>query len=336
LGNKDIVAAYQKLEEQGSIIEVKDRDRRLNGIVKQYLEKPRETIIVTASNRDREDLNNLIRSSLVNDKKVSNDSLDVITRENVRLTSTERYFTDSYNITDVLVANKDGILGDAGSEARIMGVDESNHTLLVSTNNGQVVVDVKEHGGDLQVYKEQHRQFASGDKIIFLKNDKQLEVKNGQTAIIQSIDLESRNIVAKMDNGSLVTLNPDKQYKYLGHGYAITDYKSQGQTEKHVIYHADTNKKVTFNQAYVGITRGKQSVTIYTNDSEHLKESMQKDQVKTSTLDYKIPADIRKINNEYSNKLNKDSVAHTNTRSIEKPKENIAQRTIDRSQGMER
>ena len=87
-----------------------------------------------------------------------------------------------------------------------------------------------------------------------------------------------------MEKGKTLQFNPEKQYKYIGHGYALTDYKSQGQTEKHVIYHADTNKVVNFNQAYVGITRGKESVTIYTNDKAILKQMVQQEQQKTTTL----------------------------------------------------
>ena len=53
-----------------------------------------------------------------------------------------------------------------------------------------------------------------------------------------------------MDNGKEVSVNPRTRYNYLSHGCALTDYKSQGQTEKHVIYHADTKKGVSYNQAY--------------------------------------------------------------------------------------
>ena len=92
----------------------------------------------------------------------------------------------------------------------------------------------------------------------------------------------------KLDNNKEISVNPNTQYNYMSHGYALTDYKSQGQTAKHVIYHADTDKGVNFNQAYVGITRGKESVTIYTNDKATLLEAVKQEQAKTTTLDYNI------------------------------------------------
>ena len=72
----------------------------------------------------------------------------------------------------------------------------------------------------------------------------------------------------------------------MSHGYSVTDYKSQGQTSKHVIYHADSSKGVNFNQAYVGITRGKQSIKIYTDSKEQLHSGINQERTKTSTLDY--------------------------------------------------
>ena len=94
----------------------------------------------------------------------------------------------------------------------------------------------------------------------------------------------------KLENGKELSFNPATQYKYITHGYALTDYKSQGKTEKHVIYHADTTKGVNFNQAYVGVTRGKESVTIYTDDKKQLYRQVEREQNKTSTLDYDLTA----------------------------------------------
>jgi hypothetical protein len=114
-----------------------------------------------------------------------------------------------------------------------------------------------------------------------------LEVKNGQTGYVREVAAGGALSVT-MDNGKEVSVNPRTGYNYLSHGYALTDYKSQGQTEKHVIYHADTKKGVSYNQAYVGITRGKESVTIYTDNKVTLLEKMKKEQSNTSTLDYTL------------------------------------------------
>ena len=128
-----------------------------------------------------------------------------------------------------------------------------------------------------------------------------------------------------MENGRELTFNPNTQYKYIGHAYAITDYKSQGQTAKNVIYHADTDRKVNFNQAYVGITRGKDSVVIYTNDKAKLISQAQEAQMKTSTLDYNL---ARAKSTTQQDKLNEIAAKVAISRNPENQISNIRKHSI--------
>ena len=304
LSNKKIKEAFSKLNSQGSIKQIDDRDKRLQAVATLYLEKPKDTIIVTASNQDRHDLNKIIRHELIANGTVKANESSYITRENKSLMGADRFYGDKYSTGDIVVTNKDGILNQAGSEAKIIAVDKVHH--LITVQNPREIhtttIDLKKHGSHIQVYAEKKQEFATGDKILFLKNDKGLGVKNGQTGYITGINNETQSIRVKMDNGKELQFNPSTQYKYIGHGYALTDYKSQGQTEKHVIYHADTAKGVNFNQAYVGITRGKQSVTIYTDDKDKLGKKMQVEQVKTSTLDFNL-ANAKTVNQKRLNEI---------------------------------
>lgn len=289
LGAKQITAAFDKLNELGRITQIPDRDTRLNEITKAYLENAKDTIIVTATNLDREELNRMIRDELRQAGALKSVDKDYVTREVKSLRGEDKYYSENYSKGEIIVANSEAVLGKAGAEATITNVDHVKNAITVNDGISSHVLDLKEHGGDLQLYKQTSREFANGDKILFLKNDKGLEVKNGQTGYISGMN-KNGTLQVKMDNGKELQFNPNTQYKYITHGYALTDYKSQGQTERHVIYHANAEKKndVNFNQAYVGITRGKESVTIFTNDTEKLLKAVQAEQVKTSTLDHNL------------------------------------------------
>jgi hypothetical protein len=240
----------------------------------------------------------MIRSDLIAKGNIKDKQTMYQTRESKSLMGADRFYAENYSMGDTVVANKEGIIGKAGSEAKIVTVDTEKHVIRVSTikDNKTHDIDLKTYGGDIQLYAEKARSFAEGDKILFLKNDRGLKVKNGETGYITAIH-DNGNLQVKMDNGRELHFNPLTQYRYIGHGYALTDYKSQGQTAKHVIYHADTSKGVNFNQAYVGITRGKENVTIYTNDLATFKTSIQKEQQKSSTLDHDLHK-ARSINQE--------------------------------------
>ena len=287
LGEKNVAEAFSKLERMGAIREVTDRDKRLTEITIKYLENPKETIIVTATNKDREQLNQMIRNELRNSGKLDQTAKPYVTREVKTLYGEEKFFNENYEKNEIIVTNSASVLGKAGAEARIIGVNRDKNTITVDDGTKKHDIDLKQHGNELQVYKQTIREFTEGDKILFLKNDKGLGVKNGQTAFITGID-EKGTLLVKMENGREFQFNPGTQYKYITHGYALTDYKSQGQTEKHVIYHADTSKGINYNQAYVGITRGKESVSIYTDSTNQLKELAGVEQVKTSTLNYDL------------------------------------------------
>ena len=287
LGNKRINAAFEKLEAKSQINEITDRSERLKAVATTYLQRPKESIIVTATNKDREELNAMIRQDLVSGGKIKDNAVNYVTREAKSFTGEGKFFAENYEVKDIVVANTAGIIGKAGAEGRITHVDKEKNTITVRAADKTAIVSLSDHGKDLQVYSEKPRIFAEGDKILFLKNDKGLDIKNGQAGYVTAIRQDGVMNV-KLDNGKSLQFNPDKQYKYISHGYALTDYKSQGQTEKHVIYHADTNRGVNYNQAYVAITRGKESVTVYTNDKEVLREMVKKEQQKTTTLDHNL------------------------------------------------
>jgi len=109
---------------------------------------------------------------------------------------------------------------------------------------------------------------------------------NGQAATVTNIQDKIMNV--KLDNGKELSIDVDKRYNYITHGYALTTYKSQGQTAKNVIYHADTKASMNYNQAYVGMSRGKHDISIFTDDKTKLSKSMGIDQDKTTTLSHRI------------------------------------------------
>lgn len=327
LGRRNVTDAFKELDKQDKIRIIENRDIRFIGIRDEYLKDPKNTILVTASNKDREDLNNIIRCQLIAKGVVQDRSDNFVTREGKNLTGADRFYIDKYKKHDVVILNQDSHVGRAGSELRVIDIDKKHHSVkLFDAKTGEISnLSIKKNGDQVQAYSETERQFSQGDKIIFLKNDKGLDVKNGQTAYITGIDDKTKHLSVKMENGRELTFNPNTQYKYIGYAYAITDYKSQGQTAKNVIYHADTDRKVNFNQAYVGITRGKDSVVIYTNDKAKLISQAQESQMKTSTLDYNL---ARAKSTTQQEKLNEIAAKVAIARSPENQISNLRKHSI--------
>src|SRR3546814_5493989 len=86
-------------------------------------------------------------------------------------------------------------------------------------------------GDDVAIKVERGaRDFASGDRIIFLRNERSLEVKNGTLGTVERVSEQSMTV--RTDDGRSVTFDM-KDYSDLDHGYAATIHKEPGRSEKH-------------------------------------------------------------------------------------------------------
>src|SRR3546814_2447313 len=71
------------------------------------------------------------------------------------------------------------------------------------------------------------RGFATGDRIMFLKNERGLGVKNGTLGKVERVSPDS--MAVRLDDGRQVAFDL-KDYAHVDHGYAATIHKSQGVT----------------------------------------------------------------------------------------------------------
>src|SRR3546814_6916925 len=71
------------------------------------------------------------------------------------------------------------------------------------------------------------RDFATGDRIMFLKNERGLGVRNGTLGKVEQVSPE--RMAVKLDDGRSVAFDL-KDYAHVDHGYAATIHKSQGVT----------------------------------------------------------------------------------------------------------
>jgi ATP-dependent exoDNAse (exonuclease V) alpha subunit len=92
-------------------------------------------------------------------------------------------------------------------------------------------------------------------------------------------------MIVSTGKGNEIAFNA-REYAYLDHGYAVTDYKALGQTTNITLYVADTRDRTNYNSFYVAATRGREDMYVFTNDKTELYEQVMIEQVKTSTLDF--------------------------------------------------
>ncbi len=106
----------------------------------------------------------------------------------------------------------------------------------------------------------------AGDRIVCLRNDRQLDVVNGLQADVTGIERDGLHIAT--DDGRHLALDWEYVQKHVTHGYAITGHKAQGLTVDHTfVYGSDTLYR---EWGYVALSRGRQSNRLYLHDLDDL------------------------------------------------------------------
>jgi Ti-type conjugative transfer relaxase TraA len=114
-------------------------------------------------------------------------------------------------------------------------------------------------GQDITIGAERgRRDFAAGDRMMFLKNDRGLGVKNGTLGTIES--LTSARMAVLLDDGRALAFDV-KGYAHVDHGYAATIHKAQGMTVDRV--HVLATPGLDRHAAYVALSRHRDRVDLH-------------------------------------------------------------------------
>ncbi|GEO86958.1 Ti-type conjugative transfer relaxase TraA [Ciceribacter naphthalenivorans] len=108
------------------------------------------------------------------------------------------------------------------------------------------------------------REFAPGDRIVFLENNRDLGVKNGMLGTVEHV--EPGRIIATLDGRERSVFVPMGDYQAIDHGYATTIHKNQGATvdRAYVMASGTMDRHLT----YVAMTRHRDGVQLYAAQDE--------------------------------------------------------------------
>lgn len=127
----------------------------------------------------------------------------------------------------------------------------------------QAVRDARKERGELAgsarfMTERGGREFAAGDRIVFLKNDRDLGVKNGTLGTVERA--EDGSLAVRLDSGEARQVQAS-QYAAVDHGYAVTIHKAQGVTVDRAYLLATPGMDRSL--AYVGMTRHREAATLF-------------------------------------------------------------------------
>jgi Ti-type conjugative transfer relaxase TraA len=130
------------------------------------------------------------------------------------------------------------------------------------------------------------RNFASGDRVMFLQNERGLGVKNGTLGNVEQASAQSMTV--QTDDGRSVRFDL-KDYNRLDHGYAATIHKAQGMTVDRA--HVLATPGMDAHSSYVALSRHRDGVNLHygRNDfanEDRLVRGLSRDRAKDMASDY--------------------------------------------------
>ena len=132
------------------------------------------------------------------------------------------------------------------------------------------------------------RAFAAGDRFLFLRNDRELAVKNGTLGTV--VKASDGQLQIKTDDGRQVRVDANA-YQDFDHGYAVTIHKAQGVTvdDAHVLISRGFDRYLT----YVAMSRQQESLQVcYGAETfktpAKLKAIISRERAKDTTQDYEL------------------------------------------------
>lgn len=117
------------------------------------------------------------------------------------------------------------------------------------------------------------REFATGDRVVCLRNSEVLGVKNGTRGTVARIDSERRTIVVATDRGPTVELS--RNYLETGnvrHAYALTGHAAQGLTVERAFVLGSGEARLQ-EWGYVALSRARRETRLYVTGTPREHES---------------------------------------------------------------
>ncbi|RWE78111.1 Ti-type conjugative transfer relaxase TraA [Mesorhizobium sp.] len=142
-------------------------------------------------------------------------------------------------------------------------------------------------GADVQVAAERGaRDFASGDRVMFLRNERSLGVKNGTLGVVEEVSIQRMTV--QTDDGRSVRFDL-KDYAHIDHGYAATVHKAQGMTIDRT--HVLATPGMDAHGSYVSLSRHRDGMDLhYGSDDfatrDRLVRTLSRDRAKDMASDY--------------------------------------------------
>lgn len=302
---QDVKSGLEKLEKMGAIIEIPNATKRNTLIAKDYVSEIKkgrdfeqglkDNLVVIPTHAEASKVTKKIRDELKKEKIIGRGSIQDVEYPILRdreLSKEQKTDFRNYEKGDTILFtnnHKDGIV--KGSERSLKWNKQEEKYNIISLNNNPkpIIKELPINDPDkFKVMTKDSINLTKGDQIILtasVTSQQKKEIPNKSRYIIDKIgiDKQTGDKIITLDNGYVLPAN----HKSINYGYTSTSYSSQGITAKNVIatHIQDSKGAISYQESYVKLSRGKEKISIYTDDKAKMYNSVSQVRQKGFGLD---------------------------------------------------
>ena len=158
-----------------------------------------------------------------------------------------------------LIENWDRDRQAAPDQSRIILTHTNAEVRALNEGARLLMREAGDLGEDVSVNVERgERSFATGDRVMFLQNERGFGVKNGTLGTIEQVSATS--MAVRTDDGRGVSFDL-KDYDRIDHGYAATIHKAQGMTVDRT--HVLATPGLDAHSSYVALSRHRDGMDLH-------------------------------------------------------------------------
>lgn len=276
----DFAGGFERLDALGAIIE-REGDGRYKELAQDYVKAQRagKTVLaVSPTHAEGQKVTDAIRAEMKNAGLLAAKGEHSLVRlEKLQLTEAQKKDARHYEPGQVVQFSTDAPNIKRGEKLRVSKI-EGGKVTVTDEYGGKPRHLPLDKAGRFQLYREKRIELASGDRIRITQNGYTARGQSGKeghrlnNGAMYDVAGFSPTGDIKLTNGWTVS----KNFGHINHGYCSTSHASQSKTVDRVLI-AQGQASLSASsreQFYVSVSRGRESVKLYTDNKAAVKEAV--------------------------------------------------------------
>jgi conjugative relaxase-like TrwC/TraI family protein len=277
----NIETGFKQLDQLKAIHEIDPTDihEKLTESYLKIIDDKKSALVISPTREQIRVMNSSIRQGLIDRGLVKKREKRIIIYDNLYYTEAQKQDARSYHKGQVIQIHQNMKGLKRGEKLSVHSI--KNQSVILVAQNGNTIILPKDNPKSFEVYLKRDLALSKGDQIRISKNSfdaKGKRLNNGTVLYVKNIDKKGQIKAIKQSKSKQREFNLPSGFGNLDYAYCSTSYSAQGKTVDHVLINQSS---VTFpasnqKQFYVSVSRGREGVSIYTDDKEALLTQIQK------------------------------------------------------------